>query len=99
KDNARHLVFVALAPNRLGLRLDALIGVQHAYRTVEHAQRTLHFDCEIDVTRRVDDIEALAVPERGGRGRRDRDAALLLLRHPVHGGRALMGLAHLMALA
>ena len=30
EDDARNLVLVALAPDRLGLRLDALVGVEHA---------------------------------------------------------------------
>ena len=36
---------------------------------------------------------------RGGRGGRDRDAALLLLLHPVHDGSALVDLAHLVGAA
>src|SRR5262249_45299964 len=42
ENDARDFIAVALAPYRLGLRLDALVGVEHAYRAVEHAQRTLH---------------------------------------------------------
>ena len=38
EDDARHLVLVALAPDRLGLRLDALVEVEHADRAVEDAQ-------------------------------------------------------------
>ena len=38
EDHARHAVFVGLAPYRLGLRLDALVGVEQRYRAVEHAQ-------------------------------------------------------------
>ncbi len=37
KDDAGHLVLVALAPHRFGLRFDALVGIEHAYGTVEHA--------------------------------------------------------------
>ena len=99
EDDARDVIAVALPPDRLGLRLDALVGIEHAYRAVEHAQRALHLDGEIDVAGRVDDVEALAVPERGGRGRRDGDAALLLLLHPVHGRGAFVHLADLVALA
>ena len=99
EDDARHLVLVALAPDRLGLRLDALVGIEHADRAVEHAQRTLDLDGEVDVAGRVDDVEPLAVPERGGRGRRDGDAALLLLLHPIHRRGAFVHLADLVALA
>ena len=99
EDHARHAVFVGLAPYRLGLRLDALVGVEQRYRAVEHAQGALDLDGEIDVARRVDDVDALVVPVSSGRGRRDGDAALLLLLHPVHGGSAVMHLADLVALA
>ena len=51
---------------------------------------------------RVDDVDAVlgqrqvhALPEAGRRGRGDRDAALLLLLHPVHGGGAVVHLADL----
>src|SRR4029077_9055041 len=53
---------------------------------------------EIHVPGRIDDVDAVIVPEAGrGRGG-DGDAALLLLRHPVHRGRALMDLAELVDL-
>ncbi len=99
EDDARNLVLVALAPNRFGLRLDALVGVENHDRAVEHAQRTLDLDGEVDVAGRVDDVQTLAVPECGGRGRRDGDAALLLLLHPVHRRGAFVHLADLMVLA
>ncbi len=97
--DTRHIVFVGLAPHGLGLRLDALVAVEHAYGAVQHAERALHFDREVDVAGRIDDIQPLVAPETGRRGGRDGDAALLLLLHPVHGGRAIMDLADLVALA
>src|SRR5262249_1154044 len=92
ENDARDAILVALAPYRLRLRLHALVGIEHAYRGVEDAERALHLDGEVDVPGRVDDVEALLAPDGGGRGRRYRDAALLLLLHPVHGGSALMDL-------
>ncbi len=51
----------------------------------------------------VDDVQAVlghglvhAAPERGRRGGRNGDAALLLLLHPVHRGGTLVGFAKLM---
>ena len=38
EDDARNAVLVALAPDGFGLRLDALVAVEHAHRAVEHAQ-------------------------------------------------------------
>src|SRR5690606_28604271 len=62
---------------------------------VEHAQRPLHLDGEVDVTRGVDEVDLVVAPEAGGRGRGDGDAAFLLLRHPVHGGGAVVDLTEL----
>jgi hypothetical protein len=60
---------------------------------------TLDFDGEVDVAGGVDDVQALAVPERGGRSGGDRDATLLLLLHPVHRRGTFVHFADLVALA
>ena len=62
-------------------------------------KRALDLDREVDVAGRVDDVDAVVVPEAGRRGRRDGDAALLLLLHPVHGGGAVMDFADLVGAA
>src|SRR5690606_41742145 len=98
----RHAILVGLAPDRFGLRLHASHRVVHHTGAVEHTHRTLDLDGEIDVARRIDDIDAVfgviaghATPERGGGGRGNRDAALLLLFHPVHSRRAVVDFAQL----
>ena len=93
--DARHAVAVGLAPDGLRLRLDAGDGVEHGDGAVEHAQRALHLGGEVDVAGRVDDVDPVILPEARRRGGRDGDAALLLLHHPVHRGRALVHLADL----
>ena len=95
----RDVVLVGLTPHRLRLRLDAGDRVEQRDRAVEHAQRALDLDGEVDVPGRVDDVDPVAVPLAGGRRRGDRDAALLLLLHPVHRGRALVHLADLVGAA
>ena len=94
-DHAGNIVVVSLSPDRLGLRLHAALGTKDRHAAVEHAQAALDLNGEVDVTRGVDDVDAVALPEASGRSARDRDAALLLLRHPVHGGGAFMGLTEL----
>ena len=94
-DHAGNIVMVSLSPDRLGLRLNAALGTKDRHAAVEHAQAALDLNGEVDVARGVDDIDAVALPEASGRSARDRDAALLLLRHPVHGGSAFMGLTEL----
>src|SRR5262249_41396264 len=93
--DARDGVAVGLAPDRLRLGLDTGDGVEERDRAVEDAERTLDLDGEVDVPRRVDEVDAVVPPEAGGGGGGDGDAALLLLLHPVHGRGALVDLAHL----
>ena len=102
----RHAIFVGLAPHRLRLRLDAGNAVETGDRAVEDAQRALDLDGEVDVARRVDDVDpvlgALAFlgrPETGGGGGGDGDPALLLLLHPVHRRGAFVHFADLVGLA
>ena len=51
EDDARHAVAVGLAPDGLGLRLDAGDRIEQRDGAVEHAQRALHFDGEVHVAR------------------------------------------------
>ena len=97
--DARNLVAVGLAPDGLGLRLDARDRVEDRDRAVEDAQASLHLDRKVHVPGRIDNVDAKVPPERRRRGRRDRDPALLLLRHPVHDRCALVDLAHLVGAA
>ncbi len=97
--DARNAVLGGLTPHGHGLRLDTGDSVEHCNGTVEDAERTLHLHGEVDVPGGVDDVDQMVFPETGRRGRRDGDAALLLLSHPVHGRRALVGLTDLVVLA
>ena len=99
----RHAVLGRLAPNRLGLRLHAADRAEHHARAIEHAQRPLDLDREVDVPGGVDDVDVVfriaevhPLPVAGGRRGSDRDAALLLLLHPVHRRCAVVHLADLM---
>src|SRR5262245_49923601 len=94
-DHPRDAILVGLAPHRLGLRLDARHRVEDRHGAVEDPEGALDFDREVDVAGGVDDVDAAVAPEAGRRGRRDRDAALLLLHHPVHRRGAFVDLADL----
>ncbi len=59
----RHAVLVGLTPDGLGLRLDAGDRVKQRDRAVEHAQRALYLDREVDVPRRVEDVDPVAFHE------------------------------------
>src|SRR5208337_4244808 len=68
------------------LRLDASHGAEDQHSSVEHAERPLDLDGEVDVARSVDDVDRLVVPVDSGRSRGDRDPSLLLQLHVVHHG-------------
>ncbi len=98
----RYAVLVHLAPNGFRLRLHTGYRAVDRHGRIEDAQAPLHLDGEIDVSGRIDDVDAVlgkalvhSLPEaRGCRGR-DGDAALLLLFHVVHHRRAVVHLADL----
>ena len=87
------MVAVGLAPDGLGLGLDAGDGAEHADAAVEDAEAALDLGREVDVAGRVDDVDLSATPLGPRRGRRDRDAALALLGHVVGRGRAVVDVA------
>src|SRR6185369_6638204 len=97
--DAGNAVLVSLSPDSLRLWLHARDTVKHRDSAVENAQRTLHFHREVNVARRVDDVDAMidtvSFPETGGGSAGDRDTALLFLLHPVHRRRTLVHLADL----
>jgi hypothetical protein len=84
------LVLIGLAPDGLRLWLHTLFAVKHRDSTVENPEASLHLNGEVDVAGSVDDVDLGAIPEAGGRRRGDGDATLLLLGHPVHGGRTVV---------
>ena len=86
---------VGLAPHSLRLGLDSALRAEHGHAAVQHAQAALDLDSEVHVARRVDDVQPAAAPVAGRGGGRYRDAALLLLLHPVHRSGALVRLAYL----
>ena len=93
--DARNLVAVGLAPDRLGLRLYPGDPVEYRHRSVEDPEAALDLDGEVDVAGGVDDVDVVVVPDAGGGGGGDRDPPLLLLLHPVHRGCALVDLTDL----
>ncbi|SAJ32569.1 Uncharacterised protein [Enterobacter cloacae] len=100
----RNVIFIRLTPDGLRLRLHATDGVIDHHRTVEHTHGTFHLNGEIHVPGGVDNIDAVRFkasvhtgPETAYRRRRNGDPALLLLRHPVGGCRAIVYFTQLVA--
>jgi hypothetical protein len=102
ENQARYFVLVALPPDCFGLRFNATDRTEHRYRTVKYAQAAFDFDREIDMSGRIDNVDAVlfellvhALPETGGSSGRNSDTAFLLLLHPVHDGSAVMNFTYL----
>ena len=93
--DARHTVAIRLSPNRFGLRLNPRDCTEDANRSIQNPKGSLHLDREIDMARRVDDVDPMVLPEAGRRGSRDGDPALLFLLHPIHRRRAVVDLTDL----
>ncbi len=90
-----HVVLVGLPPHVLGLRLHPGDTVIDGDRAIEHPQRPLHLDGEVDVAGGIDDLDDVVFPLALGGGGGDRDPPFLFLLHPVHDGCALMDLTDL----
>jgi len=96
ESDTRDFVLISLTPDSFRLRLDTLNGVKSGDRTIQHTQGPLDLDRKVYVTRRIDNIDTVFTPETRRSSSRDRNTTLTLLLHPIHGGGALMNLAHLM---
>jgi hypothetical protein len=97
--DARDVVVVGLAPDRLGLGLDTGDSIEDSDSAVENTQGTLDLSREVDVARGVDDLDDMVLPEARRSCGRNGNAALLLLNHPVHRCCAVVDLADLVGLA
>ena len=88
-----HIV-VSLSPNGFRLRLNASLCTENSYRTVKNSERTLNFNCKVNVTGSVDDIDPMTRPVGSSSGGGDSNTSLLLLRHPVHCRASLVSFAY-----
>ena len=82
---AGHVVAPHLPVDGVRLGLHAGHATEHEHGAVEHAQGPLHLDGEVDVARRVDEVDVVVVPLAVGRRRLDGDALFALQIHEVHG--------------
>ena len=93
--HAGNIVLVRLTPDRFRLGFNAALGTEDRHRAVQYAKGSFHFHSEVHVTRCINNVDPLSLPETGCCSGGDGDASLLLLLHPVHGGSAFMGFADL----
>ena len=74
EDHPRHAEPAGLAPDRLGLHLDAVDRAHHEHREVDDPQRGPHVAEEVGVARRVDQVDLVALPLERRHRERQRDA-------------------------
>ena len=95
--HAGNVILVGLTPYGLTLGLNATYGAECCHSAVEHAERTLYLNGEVNVSRSVNEVDFIFVarifPEGSGGGGGDCDTTLLLLLHPVHGSGTVVHLA------
>ena len=90
--DARHMVTAHLAVNGNRLGLDAFNASEDEDSTVQHAERTFHFDREVHVPRGIDDVDGVRFTALGVGpvckrcSRLNRDAAFAFKFHGVHRG-------------
>jgi len=81
------------------LGFDATNGIENSNGTIQDPQGSFYFDGEINVPRRVDNIDSVVAPEAGRGSAGNCNSTLLLLLHPIHRGGAVVHLANLVGYA
>ena len=78
------LVLERLAQNEARLRLRSIVRIDHQQNAIDHLHDALDFAAEIGVAGRIDDVDAIAVPLKGGVLGADRDPFFALEIHRIH---------------
>ena len=81
-----NLVAVHLSVNGDALALDSADGAQHQYCPVQDPEGPLDLDCEVDVTRSINDVDLISLPVDACGGTGDCYSSFSLKLHAVHGG-------------
>src|SRR5262249_29638458 len=90
--NSRHTVFVRLTPHGFRLGLNTTDCTKDRNSAMQDAERAFDLGGKVNVTRSIDNVDAMVVPKTGRRGGCYRDSAFLFLLHPIHGRGAFMHL-------
>ena len=83
-DHSWNAIFISLAPYSFGLWFNTALSTHYCYRTVEDAQGTLYLYCKVNVSRSIDDVDAVVLPVAGCSSGSNGNTSFLLLYHPVH---------------
>ena len=97
--HTRDIIRISLTPYVFRLRFYAALCTEDADSAIQHTQGALYFNSKVYMTRSVDDVDSVILPEASGRSGGDGNTTLLFLLHPVHLGGSLMGITDLMGLS
>src|ERR1700730_11635466 len=84
KTDTWNVIFVRLTPYSLGLWLYTRHTVEDNDATIQDTQSALYLSSKVNMTRGINNIDAMVHPETGGSSGGNGNTALLLLYHPVH---------------
>ena len=94
KGNTGNFIFICLTPYGLTLRLHPTYSTKDYNSTIKNAKRSLNLSGKINMSRRIDDINSVIIPECCRCSGRDCNSSFFLLLHPVHSGSTLMNFTH-----
>ena len=83
-DDCRNFILCRLTPNSFCLWLNLVTSRKNQNRTIKNLQRTFNFNCEVNVSRSVDDVDLVTFPETSCTSRSNCNTSFLFLSHPVH---------------
>ena len=84
EDHTGYSVVISLSPNCFCLRFYAAFCVQYANSAVQYTQGTFYFNCEVNVTGCIDDVDSVVIPLACCSSGSDCNTSFLFLFHPVH---------------
>ncbi|MNI58919.1 hypothetical protein D3C73_1140540 [compost metagenome] len=82
--DTRYAVPVSLSPYSFRLRFNAFFRTENTNCSIQYTKGTFNFNSEVNVSRGIDDINAVTLPRSGCSSGGNGDSALLFLFHPVH---------------
>ena len=99
EDDACDFRFVGITPVSFGLRFYAARTTKYPDTTIEYFERSINFDGEVNVSRRINNVESVVSPESGCGSRLNGDAPFLLLLHEIRCCRTVVHFTNLVNLA
>jgi hypothetical protein len=90
EDHASAAPSLGLLPDSLRLGFNSSHSIKHDEDRIHDSHATSNFRSEVDVARRVQDLQSRVTPPHPDRGALDRNASSLLLRQPVRRRRAVI---------